>query len=524
MHPAIAMEWDSVREGRTPDKTPATWARSARWICSTCSHKWWASISERLNGRLCPCCNPKRRQTRADRVAAGTQPTVLNNVYDTAPCVAEEWHPTKNGSLKPSQVSAGSNLLVWWMCKTDTRHEWQAQPGNRIGRSSGCPVCAGLTAGPGANFAELYPELLSQWDFARNEIDPRTVRPGSNRSVWWTCQSGPDHSWEMSVVARTSAGKGCLCCSFLKLSVTNSVAAFPSTRALWAEDLNGCSATQAVAGGEKKRFWRCPNGPDHVWQAEPNRILAGRGCPFCAGKRPSVTNNLESLYPHIADELAEPSLKASDILAHSHKRLRWRCNIDASHTWEAVVKDRTLDTIGCPWCYTPNTSRREVELASELESVLGGCWNMRVTGASGKSWLCDFVSEDLRVIVEYDGNRWHMDRVERDTRKTRDLEVAGWLVLRVRERGLEPIGPIDITMPSQWSTRHMTREVVQRLIDNGRVPSDALDGYSKRKKPLGADLAEARLANVRRAQNERDKAAGRAPRQRRRRSAELVVS
>lgn len=522
-HPEFAAEWDFEHDGRLSSDVPSTWARPGRWVCSACSHRWWATIQERLSGKRCPSCRPKKRQTLVERATAGSLPYPPNNLLSVAPGVAAEWHPSKNGPLSPSHLAAASNVKVWWMCAADSRHVWEATPGNRVQRKSGCPVCSGTKAGPGANLAELHPSLAAEWDYEQNDCDPHSIRPSTHKVVSWICPKAPDHRWEMSVAARTVGGQGCLCCAFLKLSVTNSIAAFESTNELWAQDLNEASALETIAGGQTKRFWRCPLGSDHVWLSEPNRILSGRGCPFCAGKRASSTNSLESLYPGIASELDESAVEASAVLAHSHQRLRWRCSADGTHVWEAMVKARTLDSIGCPWCYTPHTSRREVELASELEQLLGGTWNARVTGSSKQIWACDYVAEELRVVVEYDGNRWHQDRGDRDTRKTTDLEEAGWLVLRVRESGLPAIGRLDVLMPSQWSTRHMAREVLARLITDGRVPASTLDGYTKRGRPLGADLAEERLLTVRKAQIQRDAAKGRAARQRRRRASHAVT-
>lgn len=31
------------------------------------------------------------------------------------PDIANEWHPTKNGILKPTDVTAGSHKKVWWI-------------------------------------------------------------------------------------------------------------------------------------------------------------------------------------------------------------------------------------------------------------------------------------------------------------------------------------------------------------------------------------------------------------------------
>lgn len=50
----------------------------------------------------------------------------------------KEWHPTKNGMLKPSMISAGSNKKAWWICSKG--HEWQSTVNNRK-NGNGCPEC-----------------------------------------------------------------------------------------------------------------------------------------------------------------------------------------------------------------------------------------------------------------------------------------------------------------------------------------------------------------------------------------------
>lgn len=39
-----------------------------------------------------------------------------NDLATVNPDLAAEWHPSKNGSLLPSQITAGSNRKVWWIC------------------------------------------------------------------------------------------------------------------------------------------------------------------------------------------------------------------------------------------------------------------------------------------------------------------------------------------------------------------------------------------------------------------------
>ena len=74
----------------------------------------------------------------------------FRSLKDEYPELASEWHPTKNGSLTPEQVMAGSNKIVWWKRSYDApetgRHydfEWRASVKNRALRGLGCPYLSG---------------------------------------------------------------------------------------------------------------------------------------------------------------------------------------------------------------------------------------------------------------------------------------------------------------------------------------------------------------------------------------------
>jgi hypothetical protein len=54
--------------------------------------------------------------------------------------MANQWHPTKNGALRPLDVRTFSGKKIWWICARD--HEWQAAIYHRTRNNSGCPVCA----------------------------------------------------------------------------------------------------------------------------------------------------------------------------------------------------------------------------------------------------------------------------------------------------------------------------------------------------------------------------------------------
>jgi len=66
----------------------------------------------------------------------------LSEDYNLAICfpeIAKEWHPTKNGNLKPNQIKKGSGKIVWWKCKNN--HEWKVSISNRTSSGSICREC-----------------------------------------------------------------------------------------------------------------------------------------------------------------------------------------------------------------------------------------------------------------------------------------------------------------------------------------------------------------------------------------------
>ena len=63
----------------------------------------------------------------------------MKKLLSEYPELLREWHPTKNGELKPEEFTFGSNKKVWWLCPKG--HEYPASIGSRTGRKSGCPFC-----------------------------------------------------------------------------------------------------------------------------------------------------------------------------------------------------------------------------------------------------------------------------------------------------------------------------------------------------------------------------------------------
>ena len=135
------------------------------------------------------------------------------NLYVLKPNLVKEWHPTKNGNLKPSDVTPGSGKKVWWICETG--HEWQAVIYSR-NRGSGCRLCNHHTRTDYNRLALSIQHLIKEWHPTKNSnLNPRDLPSGYAQKVWWICEKS--HEWQAMVKNRIN-GKGCpVCeCEFVK--------------------------------------------------------------------------------------------------------------------------------------------------------------------------------------------------------------------------------------------------------------------------------------------------------------------
>lgn len=128
---------------------------------------------------------------------------------DVHPDIAEQWHPTKNGVVRPTDVTSNTHKVFWWKCPEG--HEWEAPIAGRT-RSKGCPICSGKRTVAGINdLATKMPELARQWHPTKNMgLQPSDVTVGSGKKVWWRCDTC-GHEWE-AVIGSRSKGHGCPKC------------------------------------------------------------------------------------------------------------------------------------------------------------------------------------------------------------------------------------------------------------------------------------------------------------------------
>ena len=162
--PDLASEWHpTLNEGTLPDEVKPNSSRIVWWRCKNCGNEYESKISHRYRGSGCPYCASKK-------VDEGK-----NDLESQFPTLATEWHPTKNGTLLPSQVTTGSRRRVWWFCKKG--HEWKTAVHNRTSRNQGCPFCShsGQTSFPEQAvlfyLKKTHKNVISRYKIQNVEID-----------------------------------------------------------------------------------------------------------------------------------------------------------------------------------------------------------------------------------------------------------------------------------------------------------------------------------------------------------------
>ena len=278
--PDLAKQWHPTKNGGlTPDRVAAGSNAKAWWLCEH-GHAWHGLIRNRVtSGSGCPVCAKAKRGRR------------LPPLSEYSPELAAQWHPTRNGSLSPDNVSAGSTRKVWWVCPVDGAHVWAATINNRARKGAGCPQCANLKPDDTRSLAALKPEVAAFWHAEKNApVTPHDVTVGSARRFWWRCPKDESHEWDASVTSLTTPRRGSVCpfCSGWRVSSTNNLAvAHPEIAQEWHPTKNGeLTAAQVTRASGKRVWWQCKANADHEWEAMvKNRTVLHSGCPHCERER-----------------------------------------------------------------------------------------------------------------------------------------------------------------------------------------------------------------------------------------------
>lgn len=385
----------------TPEAISAGSGRRLWWRCTAGpDHLWLAQVKHRVTGSGCPFC-------------AGQRASVTTSLAALAPELAREWHPSKNGTTTPEQLTVGSNARIWWRCSASPDHVWKASVVRR--RSGhGCPFCAGKKVSKTNSLLAVAPEIATEWHPSKNgSLTPGDVVSGSARRVWWACPRGADHEWIAPVYERATRGTQCPFCAGRQVSGASSLAALvPHLAREWHPTKNGLLTPGDVTIGTPRQvWWQCTEG--HEWRTPvAQRTKDGRGCPFCSHHRVTAQTSLAALAPELVRQWHPDKnlpLTASDVMPRSEKVVWWKCPEGGDHEWQATPCSRTAASppVGCPFCgnrrlsVTNSLARRFPAIAREWHPQKNGSLTAeQITYVFRRKvwWRCQFGHEWSAVV------------------------------------------------------------------------------------------------------------------------------
>lgn len=301
----------------------------------------------------------------------------VNDLLTINPQLAKEWHPTKNGKLKPTDVTAGSNKRIWWLLPYDDiktgKHfdfEWKDSIDKR-NRGAKCPFLTGHQIWQGFNdLATVNPELVKEWHPTRNgNLKPTDVTAFSNLKIWWLLSYKDEYTgkhfdfeWQATVASRNN-GVGCpqLVGREVKNGFNDLATVNPKLAKEWHPTKNGnLTPKDVMANSNKKVWWYLPYDDaitgkhfDFEWQATVASRNNGIGCPFLSGN-PKVWvgfNDLATVNPKLAKEwhpTKNGNLKPTNVTANSSKKVWWSFvsddeNGEHIHEWVASIISRNKE-------------------------------------------------------------------------------------------------------------------------------------------------------------------------------------
>jgi DNA-directed RNA polymerase subunit RPC12/RpoP len=367
------------------------------WLCSK-GHDYESTPLTRAVGHACPYCSGLK-------ILAG-----FNDLATAKPLIAAEWHPTKNGELKPTQVGVGYKKRVWWLCERG--HAYDAPVADRLTKELDCHFCSGRRLLTGFNdLATINPTLTKEWHPTKNgELTPSDVKATESSKVWWLSPAC-GHEWSGGVGAR-QIGQGCPICPGNQILVgDNDLATVnPTLAAEWHPTKNGILSPKDFTGKSGIEVWWLNPNCGHEWPAQISSRANGGGCSVCANKILLVGfNDLATTSP-IKASMWHPTKNGvrlpTQFFAGTQREQFWWLCPKCSHEWKTTG---ATDKSGCPKCAVKSfVSRPEQELYDLLKSLVPGLIQSD-RNTLGTNTELDMFSSERMIAVEFNGVYYHAE-------------------------------------------------------------------------------------------------------------------
>lgn len=286
--------------------------KKATWKCLTnLEHpNWESSPSSILNSKSgCPVCSGKLPLTEQE--------------------IVKKIKGRKIELVKGSYVH--SLRKATWQCLLNNSHPlWTSNVKSVLYGKSGCPKCSGNTP-----LSEQ--DVIAKLGDRKIQLVTGTLRGARGSSIWKCLQDDSHPVWKASA-GSVLGGSNCPSCTGNERCSVDMIKRKIKDRPV---DL----LSTEITDGRKKALWGCLLNTQHEnWLASPSSVLAGSGCPECAGNSKLSEDKIKIRLQDRPIKLIEGTFKS----AKSHAS--WLCLSNKDHAnWNAQVTS-VLGGVGCPEC------------------------------------------------------------------------------------------------------------------------------------------------------------------------------
>lgn len=334
----------------------------------------------------------------------------LREYFKKNPDVFALWG-TKNTD-EDLDKSIGSNDKAWWICNA-YRHEYQKPIYLKINHPEKCSICNGGTVFKGINdLATICPNIASEWNFDKNDIEPQDVKYSSGKSVWWKCSCG--HEWKTRIAHRTSANSGCPKCKTGGAKAKKYISDDDVMLSMFVSSLNDKTPDSISCTSDVRVSWGCFCG--YRWKCSPKYFS---GCPLCSGKVTEDGKKTHVTTKSIADvdnllrlfDKDKNNMEPHHVSYSSAQVLHWVCS--KYHHWTAPVYQVYRSTVrgltGCPYC-THIVSSYEDEIYDFLVSIIPDECVVRNSRKITPPYEVDLYIPNHHIAIEFNGLFWHNEK------------------------------------------------------------------------------------------------------------------
>ena len=393
--PDLIDDWDFEHNEKSPYEITAGSSYKANWICHKCGYKWPAIVSSRSKGNGCRECAKKTRVETASKLRIKKR----GSLADKYPELLLDYDYKNNPA--PETLSSGSKIKVHWICHK-CNYDWWAPVYSRTTGNNGCSKCAkekfkehinAKNAERVGSLAEKYPELLEEWNYENNQLDPTNIPYTSHQIVSWKC-SKCGRIWNNSIRNRTIHNQGCT-----------------------------CEVGETISKKVKESY---------------------------LNRNGSLKDNLPVILKEWDYEKnSQIGLDPDSVSPYSQQEAYWHCP-RCGHEWKQKIAEKTFNLALCPKCSRESkTSFPEQTVYYYLKQCTTALNRERKYG-----YEIDIFLPELNIGIEYDGMRFHKGRkLEFDQKKDAALLSKGIRIIRIKEyKSIKPTTPYNVDINDYFVT------------------------------------------------------------------------